>query len=33
VNHGEDFEDLLKRILSHDHGTVYYSPIERRAHS
>jgi deoxyadenosine/deoxycytidine kinase len=33
VSHAEDFEDLMKRILSHEQGTVYYSPIERRAHS
>jgi deoxyadenosine/deoxycytidine kinase len=31
VNVREDFDDLLKRILSHEHGTVYYSPIERRS--
>jgi deoxyguanosine kinase len=29
VNNPEDFEDLLKRILSHRQGTVYYAPIER----
>lgn len=29
VNNSEDFEDLLKRILSHREGTVYYTPIER----
>jgi deoxyadenosine/deoxycytidine kinase len=29
VNDPEDFEDLLKRILSHRQGTVYYAPIER----
>jgi deoxyadenosine/deoxycytidine kinase len=29
VNHHEDFEDLLKRIVSHRQGTVYYAPIER----
>jgi deoxyguanosine kinase len=29
VNHTEDFEDLLKRILVHRQGTVYYAPIER----
>jgi len=31
VNNTEDFEDLLKRILSHREGTVYYAPIERGA--
>jgi deoxyadenosine/deoxycytidine kinase len=29
VNNPDDFEDLLKRILSHGGGTVYYTPIER----
>ncbi|HYM80630.1 MAG TPA: deoxynucleoside kinase [Candidatus Limnocylindria bacterium] len=29
VKHAEDFEDLLKRILVHREGTVYYAPIER----
>jgi deoxyadenosine/deoxycytidine kinase len=29
VNHPDDFEDLLKRILSHRVGTTYYAPIER----
>ena len=29
VNNSDDFEDLLKRILSHRQGTVYYAPIER----
>jgi deoxyadenosine/deoxycytidine kinase len=29
VNVPEDFEDLLKRILTHSGGTVYYTPIER----
>jgi deoxyguanosine kinase len=29
VNNPDDFEDLLKRILSHGTGTVYYTPIER----
>lgn len=29
VNHPEDFEDLLRRIESHEQGTVYYAPIER----
>ncbi len=28
VNNPDDFEDLLKRILSHGTGTVYYTPIE-----
>lgn len=28
VNNPDDFEDLLKRILSHGGGTVYYTPIE-----
>ena len=28
VNNSEDFEDLLKRIVSHREGTVYYAPIE-----
>jgi deoxyadenosine/deoxycytidine kinase len=27
VNHPEDFEDLLKRIVAHRNGTVYYAPI------
>jgi deoxyguanosine kinase len=31
VNKSEDFEDLLKRIVSHREGTVYYTPIERGA--
>jgi len=29
VNNSEDFEDLLKRIVTHRQGTVYYAPIER----
>jgi deoxyadenosine/deoxycytidine kinase len=29
VNNTEDFEDLLKRIVSHREGTVYYAPLER----
>ena len=29
VNHPDDFEDLLKRIVSHRAGTTYYAPIER----
>lgn len=29
VNHSEDFEDLLGRIVSHRQGTVYYAPLER----
>jgi len=29
VNNTEDFEDLLKRIVSHQQGTVYYAPLER----
>ena len=29
VNNPDDFEDLLKRIVSHRQGTVYYAPIER----
>jgi deoxyadenosine/deoxycytidine kinase len=29
VNVPEDFEDLLRRILTHSGGTVYYTPIER----
>jgi len=29
VNNPEDFEDLLKRIVSHRQGTVYYTPLER----
>jgi len=33
VNHAEDFEDLLGRIVSHRQGTVYYAPIERGAAS
>lgn len=33
VNNPEDFEDLLKRIVTHRQGTVYYAPIERGAAS
>ena len=29
VNNADDFEDLLKRIVSHHQGTVYYAPLER----
>lgn len=29
VNQPDDFEDLLKRILSHRQGSLYYAPIER----
>jgi deoxyguanosine kinase len=29
VNRPDDFEDLLKRIVSHRQGTTYYAPIER----
>ncbi len=29
VNNTEDFEDLLRRIVSHRQGTVYYAPLER----
>lgn len=29
VNHPDDFEDLMSRIVSHRQGTVYYSPIEK----
>ncbi len=29
VNQPDDFEDLLKRILSHRQGTMYYSPLEK----
>jgi deoxyadenosine/deoxycytidine kinase len=29
VNNSDDFEDLLKRIVSHRQGTVYYAPMER----
>ena len=31
VNNADDFEDLMKRILTHRQGTVYYTPIERGA--
>ena len=33
VNNPDDFEDLMKRILTHRQGTVYYAPIERGAAS
>jgi len=29
VNQPDDFEDLLKRILSHAQGTLYYTPLEK----
>ena len=29
VNQPDDFEDLLKRILSHRQGTMYYTPLEK----
>lgn len=29
VKNPDDFEDLLKRIVSHRQGTVYYAPLER----
>jgi deoxyadenosine/deoxycytidine kinase len=29
VNHPDDFEDLMSRIVSHRQGTVYYTPIEK----
>lgn len=29
VNQPDDFEDLLKRILSHRQGTTYYTPLEK----
>jgi len=29
VNNTEDFEDLLRRIVTHRQGTVYYAPLER----
>ena len=29
VNNPDDFEDLMKRIVSHRQGTVYYAPLER----
>mgnify|MGYP001038372388 CR=1 FL=1 len=31
VNNPDDFEDLLRRIVSHRQGTVYYAPLERGA--
>ncbi len=29
VNQPDDFEDLLRRILSHRQGTLYYAPMEK----
>ncbi len=29
VNQPDDYEDLVKRILSHRQGTVYYRPMEK----
>jgi deoxyguanosine kinase len=29
VNQQDDYEDLVKRILSHRQGTLYYRPIEK----
>jgi deoxyadenosine/deoxycytidine kinase len=29
VNQPDDFADLLKRILSHRQGTMYYTPLEK----
>ena len=29
VNQPDDYEDLVKRILSHRQGTMYYTPIEK----
>jgi deoxyadenosine/deoxycytidine kinase len=29
VHQPDDFEDLLKRILSHRQGTLYYTPLEK----
>ena len=29
VNQPDDYEDLVKRILSHRQGTLYYRPIEK----
>lgn len=29
VNQSDDYEDLVKRILSHRQGTVYYRPLEK----
>ena len=29
VNEPDDYEDLVKRILSHRSGTMYYTPIEK----
>jgi deoxyguanosine kinase len=33
VNNSEDFEDLLRRIVTHRQGTVYYAPMDRGAAS
>jgi deoxyadenosine/deoxycytidine kinase len=33
VNQPDDFEDLLKRILSHRQGTMYYVPLEKGGRS
>ena len=29
VNEPDDYEDLVRRILSHHQGTMYYTPIEK----
>jgi len=29
VNNSDDFEDLLRRIISHREGTMYYTPLEK----
>jgi deoxyadenosine/deoxycytidine kinase len=29
VNEPDDYEDLVRRILSHRSGTMYYTPIEK----
>ena len=29
VNQPDDYEDLVRRILSHRQGTLYYRPIEK----
>jgi deoxyguanosine kinase len=29
VNEPDDYEDLVRRILSHSQGTMYYTPIEK----
>ena len=31
VNNPEDFEDLMRRILTHRQGTTYYTPIDKGA--